>query len=142
MPQAPDRALPAQRDAGAAMERAAADLAARLQQLLDDRALARAAQAQAASRAASEGGTSQKAPLAQNPPAAARPVQVATPDPKADSRSAKSHGPDPEAGRRDVEEPWIAKLPPEIRAAIRANSQRRPPRGYEERLQRYYKSIE
>lgn len=38
--------------------------------------------------------------------------------------------------------PWFAKLPPEVRGAIRANAQRTPPRGYEERLQRYFKDIE
>jgi hypothetical protein len=155
VPKAPDRALPAERDVGAAMERAAADLAARLRQLLGDRAFAQAAAAQAKIGAkaspppgeqrpaqAIEGGTSQKRLAAQNPPAIPRPVRAATPDPKADSRSAMSDHPDSEAGRREAEEPWIAKLPPEIRAAIRANSQRRPPRGYEERLQRYYKNIE
>jgi hypothetical protein len=44
---------------------------------------------------------------------------------------------------RDLkEEPWFAKLPPDVRAAIRNNPQRRPPRGYEERMQRYFKSID
>ena len=142
VPQAPDRAPPAEREVGTAMERAAADLAARLQQLLGDQAFAQAAAAHKPAPT-TEGGTSQKAPLAPNPPASPRPVRAATPDPKADSRSAMSDHPDSEAGRRrEAEEPWLAKLPADVRAAIRANSQRRPPRGYEERLQRYYKNIE
>lgn len=40
------------------------------------------------------------------------------------------------------DDPWFAQLPPEVRSAIRANAQRTPPRGYEERLQRYFKDIE
>ena len=41
-----------------------------------------------------------------------------------------------------VEEPWFAKLPPELRKAIRNNSRRRAPRGYEERLKRYFQSVD
>jgi hypothetical protein len=37
---------------------------------------------------------------------------------------------------------WFAKLPPEVRKAIRAGSQRRAPRGYEEKMDRYFKNIE
>ncbi len=40
------------------------------------------------------------------------------------------------------EDPWFAKLPPELRSAIRARSQRQPPRGYEERLRRYFENID
>ncbi|HEY5311163.1 MAG TPA: hypothetical protein VIK18_01545, partial [Pirellulales bacterium] len=40
------------------------------------------------------------------------------------------------------EEPWVAKLPPELRQAIRAQSQRRPPAAYEERLRRYFENID
>ena len=51
-------------------------------------------------------------------------------------------------GDRDIQtrkleqQPWFAKLPPELRAAIRADSQRRAPRAYEERLRRYFQSVE
>ncbi len=41
-----------------------------------------------------------------------------------------------------VEEPWFAKLPPELRKAIRNHSRRRAPRGYEERLKRYFQSVD
>ena len=40
------------------------------------------------------------------------------------------------------EDPWIAKLPAELRNAIRAEAQRPAPRGYEERLRNYFKNIE
>ncbi len=38
--------------------------------------------------------------------------------------------------------PWFAKLPPELRNAIRARSQRRAPRAYESRLRRYFESLD
>jgi hypothetical protein len=41
----------------------------------------------------------------------------------------------------EVHEPWFAKLPPEVRAAIRASARQRTPRAYEERLKRYFESI-
>jgi hypothetical protein len=40
------------------------------------------------------------------------------------------------------EEPWMAKLPPELRKAMKANAQQRPPRGYEELLRRYFQRDE
>jgi len=44
---------------------------------------------------------------------------------------------------RSVEkESWFAKLPPETRNAIRAKSQRRAPRSYEEKLDTYFKNID
>jgi len=39
-------------------------------------------------------------------------------------------------------EPWFARLPPELRRAIRSGATRRPPRGYEERLRRYFESVD
>jgi hypothetical protein len=52
-------------------------------------------------------------------------------------------GPDVKLGERTFrEEPWVAKLPPELRDAMRAQGQRRPPRGYEDRLRRYFENID
>ncbi len=53
-------------------------------------------------------------------------------------------GPDPSAGRRRdfSSEPWFAKLPVEVRDAIRAQARRPAPRGYEERLRRYFEGLE
>ena len=44
---------------------------------------------------------------------------------------------------RDFErEPWFAKLPPDLQRAIRAKSRARAPRGYEERLRRYFENVD
>ena len=68
--------------------------------------------------------------------AAERPAQATSQARRRDSRSGDAQNPQPPDFRpRTREEPWIAELPPEVHGAIRANSQRRPPRGYEERLQ-------
>ena len=40
------------------------------------------------------------------------------------------------------DEAWMAKLPPELRNAIRAEAQRPAPRGYEERLRNYFKNVD
>jgi hypothetical protein len=37
---------------------------------------------------------------------------------------------------------WFAKLPPTLRQAIEAKATRPPPRGYEERLRRYFESAD
>ncbi len=86
-------------------------------------------------------------------------------DPAGDARSADDQPqdgvPGPDGGRRDRatsatgaaadvpdarsasrEAPWFARLPPELRQAIRANAQRRAPRGYEQRLKDYFESLE
>ena len=44
--------------------------------------------------------------------------------------------------RRVESEPWFTKLPPEVQQAIRAATRSRPPPGYEERLKRYFGSID
>ncbi|MEX0867642.1 MAG: hypothetical protein WD030_09805 [Pirellulales bacterium] len=46
--------------------------------------------------------------------------------------------------RRAVERtaPWLLKLPPEVRESIRASASEPPPPGYEDRLQRYFESLE
>jgi len=60
-----------------------------------------------------------------------------------DNRVANTKGTDAAAAARALaEEPWFAKLPPELRKAMNARAQRRAPRGYEERLQRYFESID
>jgi len=46
------------------------------------------------------------------------------------------------AGKKDHDEAWFAKLPADLRKALRANADRRAPRAYEERLRRYLESVE
>lgn len=40
------------------------------------------------------------------------------------------------------EEAWFAKLPPELRKSIRAGAGQKPPRAYEERLKKYFQSVD
>jgi hypothetical protein len=44
--------------------------------------------------------------------------------------------------RKVEKEAWFAKLPPDLRKAIQARSRRPAPRGYEERLRRYFESLD
>jgi len=60
------------------------------------------------------------------------------PGAQSDSRAADSNKDASLKNRAFAEEPWFAKLPPELRAAIQAKTRRRAPRGYEERLRRYF----
>ena len=147
-PQAPQAVQPAEQGIGAAMERAAAELAARAEQLARDQAaasqLAAAAQrpSDQSSPTLSQGGMARQGDRVLNPPAAAAALRASSRVPQGDSRTGEAPNRDPAAARKTPEEPWIMDLPPELRSAIRANSQRRPPRGYEERLERYFKNID
>jgi len=44
--------------------------------------------------------------------------------------------------RKVEKEAWFAKLPPDLRKAIQARARRHAPRGYEERLRRYFESLD
>lgn len=59
-----------------------------------------------------------------------------------DSRAGNSQQSEDVAGRKFQQEPWFAKLPPALQNAIQAKSRRSAPRGYEERLKRYFESVE
>jgi hypothetical protein len=39
-------------------------------------------------------------------------------------------------------EAWFARLPPSVQAAIQAKSRGKAPRGYEERLRRYFENVD
>ncbi len=61
---------------------------------------------------------------------------------KSDNR-AKGGGADAVAGGKSVEgEAWFAKLPPSVQAAIQAKSRGKAPKGYEERLRRYFDGVD
>ena len=60
-----------------------------------------------------------------------------------DNRSTK--GREKEEGvlsRQLKDEAWFAKLPPELRKSIRAGAGQKPPRAYEERLKKYFESVD
>jgi hypothetical protein len=44
--------------------------------------------------------------------------------------------------RKFQEAAWFARLPPELRKSLRANAQQRAPRAYEERLRKYFESVD
>jgi hypothetical protein len=44
--------------------------------------------------------------------------------------------------RQLKDEAWFAKLPPELRKSIRAGAGQKPPRAYEERLKKYFESVD
>jgi hypothetical protein len=57
-----------------------------------------------------------------------------TPDDKAHDTDA--------AKKQSKEDPWFAKLPPDVRNAIRAKSHRPAPKAYEDRLKHYFENID
>lgn len=59
-----------------------------------------------------------------------------------DSRTNRQQDGSDVADRKFQEEPWFANLPPALQKAIQAKSRRSAPRGYEERLKRYFENVE
>jgi hypothetical protein len=90
---------------------------------------------------AQKGGVSKSGDLAENQKAEKGPLELA-PAAQGDSRGEKGNGDSDAAGKKFEDEPWFAKLPPELRSAIRAKARGKAPRGYEERLKRYFESVE
>ncbi len=87
------------------------------------------------------GGVAQSGEAANNqkPPPSALTLQT---EAKGDSRAEDSQQ-DADVKIRSVEkESWFAKLPPDLRKAIQARARRPAPRGYEERLRRYFESLD
>jgi hypothetical protein len=60
----------------------------------------------------------------------------------ADSRGKLAAGDATAVSGKLESEPWFAKLPPSLRSAIQAKSNGKAPRGYEERLRRYFESVD
>lgn len=89
---------------------------------------------------ATTGGASADGEAQENQEAEDAPLEL-NPAAKGDSRSdkeGKSNG----TTRNFQTEGWFAKLPPSLQKAIQAKARRRAPRGYEQRLKRYFESID
>lgn len=147
IPQAPQSAQSAEQGVHAAMDQAMAELGARQQQILQDSALAAEAAhpSDRSSPLIGGGGMARSGQQVQNQSAPERPLQPRE-QPRGDTRTGDAANPGPAGpGTPQVqpgEKPWMAQLPPEVREALRVNSQRRPPRGYEEVLRRYFKNLD
>ena len=90
-----------------------------------------------------KGGTSKGGQVAENQGVKDSPLELSPGAPDGnDSRTANEAKDSDAPGKQFRDESWFAKLPPELRSAIRARSQRQAPRGYEERLRRYFENID
>ncbi len=67
-----------------------------------------------------------------------QPMNSAEGDSRGDASSKDAN----QADRRFEKDPWFAKLPPALRGAIQSKSRGKAPRGYEERLKRYFESVD
>jgi hypothetical protein len=103
----------------------------------------RANPAGAATAQGKGGGTSVDGEATENQSAGDNPLERLDGPGGADSRTADANA-DAAAGGEDEFEapPWFAKLPKRQQDAIRADALRRAPRGYEERLKRYFQSVD
>ncbi|MGB4726482.1 MAG: hypothetical protein WBH86_03655 [Thermogutta sp.] len=79
----------------------------------------------------------------QNVASTARPLQQQTSQPNADSRGAyqQGQGVSTQPGEANLP-PWLLQLPPQMREAIRSGMTLPPPKGYEDRLRRYFQNLE
>ena len=93
-----------------------------------------------AAQTASKGGAV-KGPPTQNPDQQKGDLETA-PAADADSRGSLANQDAAGGGLKFKEEAWFAKLPPSLQAAIQAKARGKAPRGYEERLRRYFESVD
>jgi colicin import membrane protein len=94
-----------------------------------------------ASSAASRGGAVKSGAASKNAEVAKGDLELA-PAAEADSRGQASGHDAASAAGRLAAEAWFARLPPSIQAAIQARARGKAPRGYEERLRRYFESVD
>lgn len=91
--------------------------------------------------AAKTGGAASGSKSAQNPDAQPGELEN-TPAAQADSRGEKADQDSTATAQKYEREPWFAKLPPALQNAIQAKARGKAPRGYEERLRRYFESVD
>ena len=89
-----------------------------------------------------DGGTPRGGANEENAERQQGPLQAANQREGTDNRSEDGNPSANVAAREYEQPPWFAKLPPELREAMQVEMQRRPPRAYEERLRRYFQSID
>lgn len=94
-----------------------------------------------ASPTASKGGAAKAGQSANNQPPPQGDLQLA-PAAEGDSRGEKAEQDSTAAALKFENEPWFAKLPPSLRGAIQSKARGKAPRGYEERLRRYFESVD
>jgi hypothetical protein len=95
------------------------------------------------SSSGSSAGTSKDGETPNNPELKQGPLEVAANAAKAgESKSGAANRDSDAAARGAGQEAWFARLPPDLRKAIRAKAQRPPPRSYEDKLQRYFQSLD
>ncbi len=88
------------------------------------------------------GGASMGGPQVENQPPQDQGLQAA-PDQVPEGILTPDSPKDAEPGDPQfIEQPWFARLPPAVRKAISSNARRRFPRGYEDRLKRYFESAD
>ncbi len=87
------------------------------------------------------GGVSQKGNSTDNQKSPDKPLDLKN-APEGDSRGEKAAQDANTTAQKFEKEPWFTKLPPNLRKAIEAKSRREAPRGYEERLRRYFESTD
>jgi hypothetical protein len=93
------------------------------------------------SQLAKKGGASDKGSPQENQKQEKGELQL-TPAAQGDSKGEKENQDAASAAKKFEREPWFAKLPPSLRSAIQSKSRGKTPRGYEERLKRYFESVE
>jgi hypothetical protein len=95
----------------------------------------------ATSPQATQGGSPESGELVENQDMPPGSLQVAAAAENQGTGKAEKHESD--ATTRNLKkEPWFAKLPPALQGAIQAKTRSQAPRGYEQRLKRYFESVD
>jgi hypothetical protein len=95
----------------------------------------------ASSSTAKKGGAAKGGKTAANQKASKGDLETASAA-DADSRGELANQDTAARGSKLESEAWFAKLPPNLQSAIQAKSRGKAPRGYEERLRRYFESVD
>jgi len=91
----------------------------------------------------SQGGVARSGNTSQNLTANVQPLRQQTTQANADSRGANQQGQGVSGpAEQNSLPPWLLQLPPQMREAIRGGMALPPPKGYEDRLRRYFQNLE